>query len=281
MLCVPHALVNAQSGPPADAGNETTIILATNKGAAVDLTASDVEVKEDGKAATVRSVRKLGRGPLQYCILFDTSGSERQQFHLQQTEAQAFLSEAVKPGVDHGRLYLFNDEPQETEDTTNPRELAASVASSEARHGTALYDAIEMCARRMLRNVSGPPLRAIFVFSDGKDNASHIPLTVAIEWALKAEIRIYSFDPAPGGNDRGKIALKDLSRSTGGNAYSVPGESQMTSVLSGLKDALENQFAISYTPAISGRTGLRDFAIKCRKKGVSIIAPDKSYKPAN
>ena len=283
LLAATFPRLDAQAAPPASSsnGSDTTIILATtNDNSSVDLTPRDIEVKEDGKAATVKDVRKLGRGPLEYCILFDTSGSGRDQFRLQQAEAQAFLNEALKAEVDRGRLYLFSDEARETAENANPRDFAPMIASSEPRNATALYDAIATCARRMLRNSPSTGFRIMFVFSDGEDNESHIPRTVAMEWALKAGIRIYSFNPTRDGSKRGRVALEDLARSTGGEAYSVRSENEMTSALSKLKAALENQFAVSYTPAASARNGLLDLSVKCRKKGVSISAPDKCYRPA-
>jgi len=276
--------MHAKPAPQAGSGLETvtTIIVATSKDApSAELTSADLEVKVDGKAATVHDLRKMGRGPLEYCILFDTSGSGRNQFHLQQSEAQAFLKGSLKAGTDHGRLYLFREESSETDQTADPGDFAPLIAGAEPRSGTALYDAIATCARRVIGDPPSPNLRIMLVFSDGDDNASHIPENVAIEWALKASIRIYSFDPSRDKSKRGRAALQDLARSTGGQAYSVRSEAEMTTALSRLKDGLENQFAVSYSQPTSGRNGLRDFSMKCRKKGVSISAPTKSYRPGN
>jgi len=76
--------------------------------------AADIEMKLNGKPATIKGIRKLGRVPMRYCVLFDTSGSQRVKFEEQKNLAAQVLSHVVSADTDHGWLVLVVDQPRET-----------------------------------------------------------------------------------------------------------------------------------------------------------------------
>ena len=119
---------------------------------------------------------------LQYALLNDTSGKNlwpngiKQQVNLE----NQFLAEIVKPGSDVGSLVNFAEEFFiEVQNSTNPDEIKAKIGLVE-RGGTKAFDAVVAAANWLNKNQLPDSRRAIFLFSDGDDNASETSLKKAI-----------------------------------------------------------------------------------------------------
>jgi hypothetical protein len=160
-----------------------------------DLATSDIEIKENGKQVPVQQVRKLNQVPLRYCVLFDTSNSERFKFKFQQDIAVELLRQVVHPGTDRGWLALFDLESRQSNETADPTSIVNAIAASKPAGPTALFDAVTVCASRMEVSPSEPEFRVVFLFSDGGDNQSRRNSDEAVEAALKGGTRIYAIDP--------------------------------------------------------------------------------------
>src|ERR1700722_14813936 len=72
------------------------LISVRAKDGPVELTAADLEIKQDGRRVRIQQVRKLDI-PLRYCALFDTSGSEHDQFKRQQYTAIQLVEQVIRP----------------------------------------------------------------------------------------------------------------------------------------------------------------------------------------
>ncbi|MGA7379424.1 MAG: VWA domain-containing protein [Terriglobales bacterium] len=256
----------------------TLLISARAKDGSVELTTADLEIKEDGKPVQVQQVRKLGTWPLHYCVLFDSSNSERDRFDVQQDVAVRFLQQVARPGTDHGWLGLFSDEYVESNETDNPVNIIDNIRRIKPAGGTALYDAIAMCARRMAGSSSGPPLRVMFLFSDGGDNSSRISLVGVIDAASRAGTRIYAFDTDNGHNSKGESVLKKMTEATGGRLFTPARAKDADKLAAEVNSDLQNVFEVTYVPEVSrpdGRSASID--VKCVRQGTTVLAPKRLY----
>jgi Ca-activated chloride channel homolog len=278
---------SSASTQPETRASSTLFLTARSKdGSPVELSAANLKIKAGGKPAPVQDVHRVSGIPLDYAVLFDTSGSERTAFEQQKDEAVALLSRVVQAGRDHGMLVSFNVHAYVDAESANPQDLVKALAKSSPRGGTALYDAMVASSDSMSkpRNDSNPVLRVMFILSDGEDNSSHVTLDAAVQVALRAGIRIYwigDTDPNWTPNaPRATNALKECAQSTGGKVY-FPGKDQnATKIAADIAAELTNVFAITYTlPQQKSGGQLRKLEIKCNKKAVSITAPDRYYAP--
>jgi VWFA-related protein len=249
----------------------TLLISARAKDRPVVLTAADLEIKEDGKPVQIQQVLKTDL-PIRYCVLFDVSGSEHDQFKRQQNTAIHVLRQVIRPKTDLGWFSLFSADSIEGEETDNPDDSINAIAASRAYGPTALYDTIAQCAARMERRPRDMRLRVMFLFTDGDDNQSHITLDRAINIAMGAGIRIYALRSEDFSRRRGPSILKKLADYTGGEFFSLTGAEDIKKAAVEIEEDLGNIFDVSYeTQAQSG--GQRKIDVKCLKKGTTLHAP--------
>lgn len=271
------AVSTSSSGNPAS--TRSLLISARAKdGPVAELTAADLEVKEEGKPVQIQQVRKVGRLPLRYCVLFDSSNSERDRFKLQQDTAVRLLQRVVRPGTDHGRLGLFADEYVESNETDNPASITDNIGSALPGGGTALYDAITTCARHFAEGPAASFLRVMFVFSDGVDNASRMSPVGTIDAALLARIRIYAIGQDNERDSKGTSFLKKLSETTGGRFFAPARPKGADKAAAELNYDLQNSFEVTYVSGSSTSDNRsRSIEVKCTRKGVTVFAPKRVY----
>ncbi len=258
-------------------GSTLLISIRAKDGSVEELATRDIEIKENGKLVPVQQVRKLNRVPLRYCVLFDTSNSERFKFKFQQDVAAELLRQVVRPGTDRGWLALFDLESRQSNETADPTPIANAIAASKPAGPTALYDAVTVCASRMETSRSEPEFRVMFLFSDGNDNQSHRNSDEAAEAALKAGTRIYAIDPNQEGA-RGPAILKKLAESTGGRVFFPESMKEVGGMAAELSGDLQSLFAITYASGTSkADSHSQRIEVECVKKGVTVLAPKRTY----
>ncbi|MGA2482407.1 MAG: hypothetical protein ABSF92_04755 [Candidatus Acidiferrales bacterium] len=145
---------------------------------------------------------------------------------------------------------------------------------------TALYDAMVSYAKEMSKSDPGPGLRAMFIFSDGIDNASRSSKDQTARALANAGIRVYAVGKEPK-QDRdskdGTKRLKQFAQNTCGKAYFPRDEKEIDEAVAQIAEELNNLFLVVYTPADEKRGGgLHELKVTCTKRGVSIAAPGKS-----
>ena len=259
------------------ASNSTLLISARAKnGALGELTAADIEVKEDGKQVPVQQIRKLNQAPLHYCVVFDTSNSERFRFKFQQELANELLRQVVRTGTDRGWLALFDVESRQSNEIADPVPITNAISASKPAGPTALYDAVTVCANRMEKSRSEEGLRAMFVFSDGGDNQSRQTSEEAVDAALSASTRIYAIDPNQDADRNGPGVLKKLAEDTGGRVFFPERLKDVSSIAAALNDDLQNLFALTYASGTSkSDRRSRWLEVKCTRKDVTVLAPKR------
>ncbi|MGO9405574.1 MAG: VWA domain-containing protein [Terriglobales bacterium] len=262
------------------APKSSTILITTRlkDGTPTGLSTADIEIRVDGKPATVQEVQRAAGAPLNYCLLFDGSRSERDRFKLQQHEAIELLSKI--PEGDHGMLVDFGDEYYLDENWTNhPLKLANTIASQVPDQiGTALYDAVVASADYMSKSSPDPGPRVMFIFSHSEDNESASRQDRAVQFVLKAGIRIYVIGQRKNNPEASKT-LRQLAERTGGKAY-FPEQKDAGKAIADIADDLTNLFAVKFTLPGQKKDGrLHKLEVKCIKEDVSLVAPDRYYAP--
>jgi len=161
---------------------------------------------------------------LHYALLNDTSGRTlwpngiRQQVKLE----DEFLSEVVKPGTDFGSLVNFADAYYlDVQNSTDPKNIENKIIHDQ-RGGTGVWDAVVAAARYLDKNQLPDSKRAVFLFSDGDDDASRWPLAKVITQGQAVHIPVFVIAPAAVEHKKQGKDLDKLATATGGHAYFVP-----------------------------------------------------------
>jgi VWFA-related protein len=257
------------------------LISARNKdGSAAELSTSEIEVKLDGKTTAVSELRRLPRPALQYCLLFDSSGSQRAVLELQREQATQFLSKIPQPGRDYGRFVAFSDKPYLDAEGTDPQKLIRALTKENARGATALYDSMAACSDE-LSKAAPDAFRLMLLLSDGGDDASHLTRDATIQILVKAQVRVFAIGR---GEERGAVtALKQFAEATGGKNYSAWKKGDLENALADISGELDSLFGVTLAPATSPRgDGLHKIELKYKgsKKDISLSAPRKYCAPA-
>src|SRR5262249_1044596 len=130
-----------QDAVPSTRGSEslppgtTRTLLFTAEPSNAELAAGDLELKQDGKPAPIVSIRNPGRIPVRYCLLVAISGSTTNDFDFEKKAVSVFLDLAIRPGVDHGWVILFNDAGNESTETSDPEPIKNAVSAAAQHSG--------------------------------------------------------------------------------------------------------------------------------------------------
>jgi VWFA-related protein len=280
-----QAATQSGSSQPAPMSPVISISVRNQQGAPADLAAADLEVKINGTPASVREVQSLGRPTLRYCLLLDSSGSQRKRWQQHADEAITLLR-IMQAGRDYGLLVAFNDEPYLDAEGTDPQKIMRAVSKVDARNGTALYDAMIACSNSLADSASPSDLRVMFILSDGDDNASRHNREQALQSLVKSGIRVYAIgernveDPWPAVAVKGIDALKRFAEKTGGKAYISKSGNDVQSAVTDISSQLSSVFSVSLgsTPPLPGDSVFK-VEVKCRAKKVSLNAPQEFFVP--
>lgn len=251
------------------------------------LSASDLEVKLDGKPASVSDGRRLSPALL-YCLLLDISGSTRPARHRQHDEAVALLSKIPRVGRDYGLLVAFNDQAYLDAEGTDPQKLIKNI-NQESRGATAVYDAMVACSDHLSKDDSpkagSDTLRLMFVLSDGIDNSSRATREDAERTLIAERIRVYSIAEEVAGYRPDQVAkanksLKQLVESTGGKGYLLTNKMTLDQIVQDISNDLASLYAVTLS---SERTMPRGHVckleVRCVNKDCTVTAPREYFIP--
>jgi hypothetical protein len=265
----------AAESPQHQSSLKPRTLFVTVDPASSEIQPADLEIREGGNSVAITSVRKVPRIPLHYCVLFDMSRSQDVGFQFQTDSALALLTRVIKPNVDHGWAVLFNDDLQESEETSDPHLIVSIISHAAASGGTRLDDAMASCANRMAKGKGEkiPELRVMFLFTNGQDDASFTTFQQALNTTLNAGIRVYAFAPEHGLEHYAKHVLAMSTKLTGGRLF------QPTN-LEGLDRAIDrtSQDFDGLVEAIFIPTGVEvdTLDVKARKAKTSSLAPQET-----
>jgi hypothetical protein len=247
-----------------------------------ELSASDLEVKLDGKPASVSDARRMAPA-LHYCLLLDDSGSTRPARSAQHDEAVALLSKIPRPNRDYGLLVTFNDEPYLDAEGADPQKLIKSIYQ-DSRGATALYDAMVACSDYLSKRDSPKDepetLQVMFVLSDGIDNISRTSAEDAERTLIARGVRVYSIGEEYAGSNRtsqvakASKSLKRLVEATGGKDYPLNKRMTTEQIVQDISSDLASLYAVTLSPERALAVGyVYKLEVRCRKSDCAVTAP--------
>jgi VWFA-related protein len=266
-----------------------------NKRFITDIKQDDIRILEDGVEQKVFTFQRETDRPLSLAILIDVSASEERTLPEEKSAAQQFVDAVIRPQKDEVAVLSF------TGDTTLEQGLTGSPArvrraienvqfsapagymggglvvpgtppiNGDSRAGsTAIWEAIYVTSNEVLSDTSDKTRRAIILLTDGEDTSSRMPLSKAVDEALKADAIIYAIgigDNYFDGVDKG--VLNKISERTGGRAYFPRNEEDLRSAFAQIQDELRSQYLVAYSPTNKAKDGTY------RKVQLEIINPER------
>jgi len=208
---------------------------------------SDFRVLEDEVAQDI-SYFEAEEVPLEIVVAIDISGSMTNSMP-QLKEALKRFVRAFKP-TDRATLIGFNHQVYVLRQRETDRAaLSSSIEGLAAAGGTSLYDAILKSL-----DLLGPEVgrRAVLVFSDGDDQSS-LSTADPVERRVRASDAVAYFITLGGGE--GRRVLTRLSEISGGRTFSIGRINEVDEALDVIREELENQYLIGYTPRNPTRDG--------------------------
>ena len=266
-----------------------------------DLSKDDFILEEDQNPQVIRYFSREADTPLTLGILVDTSPSQGRVLEVEKSEAEAFLSEILRP-KDLTFVMHFDVEVELLQDfTSDLRLLNKAIDESEINGGgvrtpgtfpsgdsggaTHLYDAVYLSARELLKNEVGR--KVLILLTDGEDQGSKVKLETALEAAQKSDIIIYSIDISDRGfysrrgmGYGGESVLHKLSDETGGRVIQANNAKDTSEAFTQIARELRTQYLLGYTPTNSKLDGsFRKIEVKVRVGNAKVDARRGYYAP--
>jgi len=267
------------------------------------LTREDFRVFENGEQQTIDRFTTEQR-PLRVAIVLDTSLSMAKGGRLDNAKnaALGFL-EALLP-QDDALVVTFADNVRVVQDVTQDRKLlAAAIEKSDAKGGTALYDAIWRTARR-LEAFDGR--RVMILLSDGRDEASNgfepgslHTLQEAELQTVRSEVMVFTIGlgrnlehefarewtrTAGAGSSSGGISLKEILESlavtSGGRLLLTPSAGKLRKAFTAVAKDLRHQYSLAYEPTNDRKDGkYREIQVSVPDVEVEVVVRKGYYAP--
>ena len=281
-----------QAAPPAQTGGGATIVKNVNtvpltfvaldkKGHFVPgLTASQIQIFDNGIPQTVQRFDAQGGLPLRIALLLDISNSIRDRWAFEQHAATDFLQSVLVPGRDQAMVVGFDTTPHIAQPFTGSYPLlAAAIRNLNPGGGTALYDALFTIAHNDLGPASEAPgevRNVIVLISDGADDQSRYSRDEALGMAQDAGAVIYTIGTEPTGLDPTyDNVLKRFAEQTGGRAFFPMQARDLGTAFSSIITDLRHQYVVSYSPnnfvpngafhTVEIKVGIKDVITRTRK----------------
>ncbi len=215
-----------------------------------DLTRDDFHVLEDGVAQTVASFQHSDT-PVSLGILVDSSGSMRSKRGAVNAAALDLIRSSNPQ--DEAFIVNFSDEAFIDQDfTSDLNKLRDGLAHSDAKGGTALYDATVASADELSKGAKRPK-QVILIITDGEDNASGLTLEQTIRRVQELQGPIVYcigllFGEDSGGREsrQAKRALQLLAQETGGIAYFPRNLNEVDAIADEVAKDIRSQYTIGY-----------------------------------
>jgi len=245
-----------------------------------DLKAHDFEVTDGGIHRTISDFRRDEAG-VSVAMLFDASGSMEMTMP-QAREAAAHMLSWMNREEDEAAIYTFDTRLDEvTPFTSRLSALPDKLAAVRPFGATSLHDAIARTAEKVASREG--LRRAVVVFTDGRDNASHLSPGEVSGIASAIDVPVYIVgvvspldDPsAPTAAVSAEHSvftgsLGDLSAWTGGRTFVVSSIAQRSLVARQIVDELRHQYLIAFE---SSRTpGWHPLVVRARDKDLTVRA---------
>ena len=281
----------------ADLTNLLFTAVDKNKRFITTLTKEDVRVVEDGVPQEVTTFQRETDRPLSLVILVDTSASQERTLPEEKRAAQAFVDAVIRANKDEVAVVSFTGEATLEQGLTGsvapvrraieriefvppsgyvgrgvmiPGTPPISGTTQSLAGSTAVWDAVYVASREILRESSDKTRRAVILLSDGVDTSSRLKMSEAIESAVKEDAVVYSIGIGDSFNFDGveEGSLRKLSERTGGRAYFPKDESELRAAFAQIQQELRSQYLVAYSPTNKRRDG------SFRKVQIEVVNPE-------
>jgi Mg-chelatase subunit ChlD len=234
---------------------------------------NDFLIRDDQHSVEVYELRSVKNDPLIFSLLVDASGSVKST-KLSQIAGAITLFKALSKQGNRGYLILFRDEVATNDKLVDALTAEQILNHEDSRRGTtALYDAIVHAALKQLTLAKSYPSsrRAIFLFSDGGDNASLNSLKHTLTVLQREGIPVFPIGMSSEKPSKQELAnLLALSQNTGGDMVSLD---ESGGFVSRVLEYIDNQYLLSFSALPEKRKRLHSLEVKSVSKDITISAP--------
>ncbi len=249
---------------------ELPVTVVDRRGRPVEgLTQADFEVLEDGVVQEISHFSLQRDLPVRLGLVLDTSGSMEKVMPELQRVVLSFLRNLLRPR-DRAFVLAFSDRPTLVEGfTADFQALERALIGLRADRQTALYDAL-VYGLFQFSGVRGR--KAMIVVSDGKDNASRMDFDRAMDYAARAGATVYTIGIDLSITDvKTRSQLSRLAQATGGQAFFLPREADLSGVTTQIDRELRTQYLIAYTSnSQAPRDQFRRVTVRVRRPDLEV-----------
>ncbi|HWG19486.1 MAG TPA: hypothetical protein VG225_03080 [Terracidiphilus sp.] len=289
-------------GPPLSAQNEgpsqgravITVLPAKGAEAAPNLSQQDLQLKVDGKAATVTNFMPLrgAQDRLEVVLMLDSGA--RTSMATQFEDIKKFIN-TLPPNAKVTVAYMENGAARLTGPLTTDHNSAAQhlqIPSGPPGQDASPYFCLSDLAKHWPSNDRGAR-REVVMISDGVDlyNPRYDPedpyVQASISDSVRAGLVVYSlfwenkgrFDGSMYANNSGQNLLLEVTQATGGNSY-WEGTGNPVSFQPFFKDLdrrLQNQYEVAFTAPVSSKSGVESMKLKVNGISGKVDAPQQVF----
>jgi VWFA-related protein len=267
---------------------ELPLTIVSRDGSAPPKIASDrITVREGKRVRRVEAIASASETPLTIGLLIDVSGSMQKTLPDVQEAAIRFLETTLAPR-DRAFVVTFDTRARLVQPATSDVKLLRRQIMSIRPDGlTALHDAIVL-GLLQFEGIKGR--RAMIVFSDGVDIASHYAASDVAELARRVSVPIHIIASTPGvpaALSASSIApstaasddeLPRIARSTGGTAHTLDSLAALPAVYATIQAALAAQIlAYVRTDPATRENEWRSVQIEVAGQDLDVYAPAGYY----
>jgi len=254
------------------------------------LNASDFHVVEDGVEQTVQGA-EISTGGISMGIVIDRSMSMRRSGLASKDSLLRGLASTVDqcgPGDEFFVMLFAKEALLACDFTQDPDRLIRAFSSGDFQGRTALWDALFETVTHLdhARNIK----RAVFLISDGRDNASQTRPADAAKSIWLRGTPIFVLNPSsytdPGVLLSQQRDLQQVAVKSGGWYREAVNDHNIGAYVVWIRDFLRAQYTITYTPTKPGTAGKwRNVRVKVApqegRKGLKVVAPSGYYFPSS
>jgi VWFA-related protein len=241
---------------------------------------NDLEILEDGSPQEILTFQRATNRPVSIAFLIDVSASEARTLPDEKAATRSFIESMIRSREDEVAIIPFADRAFLEQPFTDnllrlyrvltqieialplytgsgpPISGIASGLEGPIPGTTAIWDAVFVTATELMASRSAHRRRAIILLTDGRDTASRVKRSAAIERALASETVIYAIgigDEKFEGVDRG--AIQKLAEATGGRAFFPRKEPDLNGAFAEIEREMRSQYLLAYSSSNKNRDG--------------------------
>src|SRR5438105_1012929 len=235
----------------------------------------DIRVLEDGAPQSIFTFQRETDRPLAIAFVIDVSISEERTLPDEKAAARSFIESVIRSEKDQAAIIPFEgyahlEQPLSRDVLSIYRALEGVEVAFPAYSGaapaiggvisgpgtisppregsTAIWDAVAVTCKNVLRRSYTQRRRAIILLTDGQDTSSRLTRATAIDQAIEAETVVYAIGIGDKKYDGiNKKVLDDITEKTGGRAFYPKKSSDLMAAFQEIEQELRSQYLLAYS----------------------------------